>query len=382
MYGVGAENIFVNNSDVEFTKFCKTGPVEPLNQGNKFYVQFAGKRKLSVSKNFVYCSQPLIQLTREVKIGFAGRCRVLISHIKAFIQFQVATVSFPSLSLLGIDFAYVGIMRELIKRGVVENIIITTSDYLSQPLWMRSLQSAKLHMVNYSQNWKPIFYEKNNIDSNNPNLRFIRVDVHWVWTRAFGEYIQKISGASEVRVVGPILWCMPERFEPPLRKLQIAIFDVPAITDENMLELGEISNYFAYENIMKFLKDISLAVQMLKNQFNEDVRVVLKTKREYVKSVYVAKYYDLIEELEKEGVVEVIPSTDNIYKIISSSDLVISYPFTSTNYVADFLQIPSIYYDSTGLIVNHNFADNNSLIKFANNQERLFSAVIKSLGLG
>lgn len=239
-------------------------------------------------------------------------------------------------------------MRELVKRHIVENIIITTSNYSSQPLWMRNLNSVRLHMVSYSQNWKPISYRENEVDSDVPNLRYMRADVHWVWTEAFAEYIQRLCGACEVKVIGPILWQMPQPSKKISTALQIAVFDVPAISDKAMLEYGEISNYFVYENIFKFLQDISLIRQMLKERINLDVQIVLKIKRGYVKSVYQAKYYDLIERLENNGLIKILPPESNIYKIILDSDLVISYPFTSINYVADYLQ--KIQYTMTRLV--------------------------------
>jgi hypothetical protein len=381
LYGVGEESIFACNNDVEFIEYCKSGPITPLNQGKKFYVQLASSRKSAVSNDFRYCPEPLIQATREAKIGFISRWKILISHIQTLFQFQYAIFNLPSLSLLGGDFAYIGIMRELVRMRIVENIIITTSNYSSQPLWMRNLNSIKLHMVSYSQNWKPISYRADQVDSDVPNLRFMRVDVHWVWTGVFAKYIERLCGDCEVKVVGPILWRMPERYQKTSTTLQIAIFDVPAISDKAMLEYGEISNYFTYENILKFLQDVALICHTLKERINLDVKIVLKTKRAYVKSVYQVEYYDLIERLEKNGDINILPPKSNIYKIILDSDLVISYPFTSINYVADYLQKNSIYYDPTGLIVNHNFSDGQSLIKFANTEDELLSIVIKSLGI-
>ena len=61
----------------------------------------------------------------------------------------------------------------------------------------------------------------------------------------------------------------------------------------------------------------------------------------------------------------------NIYSLISSSDLVIAYPFTSPLYIADQLNVPSIYYDPTNSIRNHNFSNDESLITFANNKKLL-----------
>ena len=379
LYGVGEESIFISSSDIRFIEYCKAGPIAPLSSGKKFYIQMAGSRNSTMPNDFSYCPEPLIQATREAKIGFFPRLKLLISHTQALIQYQQAIFRLPFLSLLGGDFAYIGIMRQLIKTRSIDNIIITTSNYSSQPLWMRNLKSVEVHMISYSQNWKPIFYKEDNFDSDVPNLRYMRVNVHWVWTKAFAKYIQGLCSDCEVKVVGPILWSMPKEHKKNSSILRIAIFDVPSLSDEVMREYGEITNYFSYTNVSKFLMDVILMQSKLKKHLNIDVQMVLKTKRAYVKSAYQMKYYELLNKLERDGEIKVLPPEANIYEIISDSDLVISYPFTSINYVADFLKKQSVYYDPTGSIVNHDFSDSQTLIKFINSTEELLSGTIKLL---
>lgn len=47
-------------------------------------------------------------------------------------------------------------------------------------------------------------------------------------------------------------------------------------------------------------------------------------------------------------------NTDHdLYDLIGASDLVISIPYTSINFMADQIGVPSIFYDPTGCLVNN-----------------------------
>ena len=80
-------------------------------------------------------------------------------------------------------------------------------------------------MVWYAQNWKQICYAPDKLTSNRPNLRWIRSDVHWVWTHTFANYLSSLGLGSNFEVVGPIMWYMPEVNTPDPKIPRIVIFD-------------------------------------------------------------------------------------------------------------------------------------------------------------
>lgn len=338
LYGVGEESIFSEGSDSHFIEYCEHGPITCLARESTKYIQLNPKHKSVNPDNFTYCHEPLIQASRELSLGFKNRLKLLLSHLQALAQFHLAVASFPSVSLLGEDFAYLGIMRELVKQGKIDSVVITTSNYSSQPLWMRNLTSIELHMIHYSQNWKPIFYKEDYLNSDVPNLRFMRADIHWVWTHAFAKYIQSLCIKGAIKIIGPILWRIPKVIYKTSSELQITVFDVPSISKDAMLNYGEITNYFNHDNTVKFIQDIILMKKKLKDLYKTEVQIVLKNKRAYVKSAYEYDYYKLIEDLGKNGAIKLLPPETNIFSLILESNLIISYPFTSTNYVADFLK--------------------------------------------
>ncbi|SVD68066.1 uncharacterized protein METZ01_LOCUS420920, partial [marine metagenome] len=118
VFGVGDEAIFFDSNDDRFVNYCRSGPIDPLRNGKKFFIEASSGHVSSVPSNFEYSKYPLIQLLRKTTIGVFGRFKILIKHIKLFWEYLVAVVRLPQLSLLGKDFAYNGIISELDEQGV------------------------------------------------------------------------------------------------------------------------------------------------------------------------------------------------------------------------------------------------------------------------
>lgn len=376
--GVGEESLFKNGSDEQFVTYCRVGPIEPLRSGKRFLVQSVSK---SVSTNplaFVYSRRPLVSLLCETKIGFFGRLRLLVKHIILFFAYHSAVFRLPQLSLLGKDFAYSSISFELDRCGLIESIVLTCGNHPAQPLWTRALLRAKVHMIWYSQAAKQIIYASDKLDAAIPNYRWIRVDAHWVWTHAFAEYLNALIGHTSAVAVGPIVWCMPEITPPAKDAIEIAIFDVSPYSNEIAFAYGEIPNYNHPDNLFSFIQDVISLKSGLERTFHLPVSFRLKTKRWY-NAAYDRAYFDYLEKLRSLGAISLEHHATNVYSLISSSHLVIVYPFSSPAYIADHLSVPSIYYDPTRSILRDDFGDSPSLIKFANSPEALLDAAVSAL---
>jgi len=85
-----------------------------------------------------------------------------------------------------------------------------------------------------------------------------------------------------------------------------------------------------------------------------DFCVVLKLKRHNDKH-YDQSYLNLLKKLENRGWM-IIRSNVNARHLIEKTKLSIHFPFTSTSVIADSINKPSIYYDPTGEIDNHDTA--------------------------
>lgn len=378
VFGIGEESIFNNDSDRQFIDYCRRGPLEPLRRGKRFFIQSSRHRISSEQQEFEYCPRPLIGLLRRSTLGLSGRTELLAKHLGFFMCYVIASTKFPALTLVSRDFAYCSISSLLDDRHMIESIVLTCADYPVQPLWMRSLSNTTVNMIWYSQVARRAVYLVDNVESVVPGFQWIRIDAHWVWTNALAEYLKAHCHDKTVNVVGPIVWQLPEISLPPSDRIEITIFDVSPCSDDVAIACGEISNYFHPDNLFRFMRDVISLKQGISDVFDLPVTLKLKTKRGY-REGYDKAYFDFLERAHAQGDIVMVHHTTNIFSLISSSHLVIVYPFSSPAYLADHLKVPSIYFDPTESIVRQDFSDQPTLIDFANTPEKLLVAAVDAV---
>jgi len=378
VYGVGDEAMFDNGSDQRFLDYIKHGPIKILDGSNHLLVESSFDGQSSSTSKVTYCKKPLISLLGMVKLSFLDRNLLLLSHILLFFSYFFAIIRLPQLSLLGRDFAYSSIFTTLDKKNLISSVIQTCSNYTEQPVWMRGSTYAKIHMIWYAQAWKSIIYKSDYLESVRPNLRWIRVDTHWVWTNSFSNYLKALGLSDDIKVVGPIVWQLPELTSPKSDKLKIGVFDSSPFSDDIALKHGQITNYHHPSKLFSFIRGIVSLKDSLENNFKRPVTYSFKTKRGHTK-LYDKDYFDYLGVLYKACVIDLVDPRVNIYYLISSCHIVIAYPFTSVAYVAESLNIPCVYYDPTDSICDHNFGEKSTGIYFANNLNSLKSVILKVL---
>lgn len=378
VFGVGSESLFKSGSDEQFVSYCKHGPIKPLQDGKRYLVELTGDRPPSSSDELLYARRPHIRLIREADLGTFGRGRLLVKHGILLFSYLTAILRCPPLSLLGRDFAYSQIFFELDRRELIDSVVLTCSNYTSQLLWCRALENAKVHMVWYAQNWRPIGYRSDGVTSDVPNLRWIRVDTHWVWTHTFAEYLRSLIHGAHVEVVGPIVWSLPPEQQPTMGGLTVVIFDVSPFSDEVAIEYGEISNYFCPKNLFNFIKNIVALKSVLEQELGLPICFRLKTKRGQ-KAIYSGEYFSYLRQLDADKIIILEHHSTSLYSLIAESQFVIAYPFTSPVHIADYLGVPSVYYDPTDSILRQDFSEPDSLASFASNPDQLNSIALSAM---
>jgi hypothetical protein len=378
VYGVGEESLFQEGNDHAFVEFCDKGPVAPL-QRVRLLVQSSQPARASSSSRFSYWRNPLTVLIRTTAIGFAARMRLLAVHIALLPRWLLASAQAPELSLLARDFPYTGMVRALDRAGILRDIVCTISSYGSQPLWMRGLSHTKVHMVWYAQNWKPIRWMDEPLDSDIVELPHIAVDAHWVWTHSFAAYLSTLLPKAACHVVGPLLWYLPVSVQRPTDVISISVFDVPPYADAVALAYGEFPNYNHPRNLFAFIRDVLALATRLKAELGVQAVVSLKTKRGY-NAAYDRPYFDHLESLAAQGQIRLRHHSTNLYSMIVDSHLVLAYPFTSPAYVAAHLGVPAIYHDPTGAILRQDFSDLPDGLPFTSSGQALFEEAKALLG--
>lgn len=376
------EDLFRSGSDEEFVEYCRSGPIEPLRTGRRFLIKASDEHVSSSPATHRYCAHPLMTLLQEARLGIAGRTLLLLRHVALLFRYQFAVARSNELSLIAREFPYREVVAALDERGYIDSIVMTCSSWGCQPLWVRSLRNTPVHMVWYSQAWKTSTFD-DGVQSTVPALRWIRANVHWVWTRAFGEYLAELGfGASEIQAVGPILWYLPKNALPDRTDVRIMAFDVPAVTDQVMLEVvGEITNYFHFENLRAFVTDVISLKSPLEKALRRPVSIWMKMKRG-MRPHYALEYFEYVEKLCAEGLLMKASSDENLFALISRSTLVVAYPFTSPAYIAGWLGVPCIYYDPTTSVMRDEFFDSDALFRFARGRAELRAAAFELLQVG
>jgi polysaccharide biosynthesis PFTS motif protein len=378
VYGVGEESIISNNTSDKFISYCKKSKIIPLRTNNNLFIECSSYQKLTNSENYYFCKRPLLNSIRRVRISFSSRMKIFIIHILLILKYSIAAFRSPHILFISKEIAYTGIVKELDKQKKIEAFIFTCSSYLDQPLWTRELVNSKVHMIWYAQAWKPNTYKVDKLESHGPNLPWIRVDTHWVWTNKFAEYLVSLGLQSKFEVVGSILWYLPILKKKTKSHFHISIFDISPFSDEVALEYGQITNYNNPNNLFAFLDNTIEVINNIGKELSVPIEISLKQKRSF-KSIYSKEYYSHVEQLSNKGIIELVNPSANIYEMISSSHVVIAYPFTSPVYVANELNVPSIFYDPTDSICNHNFSDLNSLIDFVSTKKLLHESILSLL---
>jgi len=374
VYGVSAESIIIKNTDDQFVNYCQKSKITPLKTTNNLFIEFRANQKLINHDNFYYCKYPIINAIRNINLGPSVRLRVLINHIILIFQYLVAIIRSPQILLLSKEIAYVSIVTDLDRSKKLEAIVFTCSNYIEQPMWSRELINSAVHMIWYAQAWRPNTYKVDKLESFGPNLPLIKADSHWVWTNKFAEYLTSLGLQAKFEVVGSIMWYFPILKKKNSSHIHITVFDISPYSDEVALDYGQIKNFNNPTNLNAFIDDILSVANRLEKILNISIKLSLKQKRLF-KSVYDKDYYLKLEKLSAKGVISLVQPKDNIYGLISSSDIVIAYPFTSTLYIADELKVPSIFYDPTGLICRHDFSGSQSLIDFVSSKEILYESI-------
>lgn len=369
--------------DSRFTQYCKQGPIIPLSSASRIIVRSKLTPNELTDSQFSYVSQPLAHLVStclQKKHIFLLLCQ----HLYAPILLLRTLLSSPASIVIARDVSYVPVVRWLDKYSLIESVVLTTSAFMSQPLWMKGLsnQRYKLHMVWYSQNFIPKMYVGEQESSNLPSARHMRVDEHWVWTEGFKSYLRNgiKQTCSEVHVVGPILWYFPEKIASLGSEIKVVIFDITPIPDgENAF--GAIKNYYSVATMKKFVQDVVCSCTKIADEYGKDVSILLKHKRKVIAGTRDSGYFDFLSKLEEQYEnFQIIEHQVNLYGLIDESDLSISVPYTSTVIVATTLKKPTIYYDPYGELIPQ--YEKNKLTYFASGNNELSALIRKILNEG
>jgi len=342
----------IDDSDAQFVEFCTRGPVGVLTRASRVIVQRKARPRSQTSPRVVYSVQPLVTLATGQKLWQRIIC--LFAHLSAPLHLLTALVRQPLMVLVSRDVAFVALVRQLDRLGLIEAMIATTSSFSQQPLWAKGMQGQrfKLHMIWYSQNFIPKMYHGDMERQSLPSARHMRVDENWVWTPGFADYLAGLGTGAINHVVGPILWYLAPRHMPePADGIRIAVFDIAPLPD-GAAPFGAARNYYSVRGMKKFVRDIVDIALEIERERGCTVRVLLKHKRLIKAGFHASDYVQWLDELRQATPqFELVDHRSNLYTLLADATFSVTVPYTSTAYVSEALRRPAIYYDFTGELI-------------------------------
>lgn len=368
LIGVGKESLTGPDGDAEFVRYCMEGPITPLRDATMLIVA-ATDRLSSTSDHIAYARFPFLHLAASAGLSLPGFLRFLAGHLGALAAYGYAVIRFPFVATLGRDFAYHAMISRLNREGMLRDVVLSNSAYTAQPLWMVDLPERhfRTHMVWYSMNSVPFVYCWDNVRTDVPNFKYIRVDETWAWTEAFAAYLQSLGISGAFHAVGPILWYLPEISSfSAADRIRVAVFDVTPVRPELEQEFGLFYNYYSAANSKKFLEDVVRAVVVAAG--GRSVDIILKHKRNH-HPIHDPGYIALVEQLERDSNIELADADCNMYTLLQSCHLAIVIPYSSPAFVAASEGVPAIYFDPNEELVPR--YEKSELITFASGRQEL-----------
>ena len=368
----------IQTNDEKFINFCQNGKIEPLKKATSIIIRTNIVPKIQNNTDLItYTNKHPIAYCIQHTLYRRQLLSILIKHFYTLFIFIKSIVISPYSALIGKDIAMINIVKFLNDHNIIASIIITTSAFQSQPIWMNGLinRKFKLHMVWYSQNFIPKVYKGESKPSNLPGAILMNVDEHWVWTNGFAQYLKDIGQKNKINIIGPILWFLKNKTpKTSTKERKIVVFDITPHNISNPFSC--LKDYYSLDLMKRFVSDIVEICEELSSQHTVRLKVLLKHKRP-ISEMHSTEYINFIDRLIKNNQLELLNADVNTFSIIEECLLSISVPYTSTAYVASYLKKPSVYYDPYSDIVP--IFDKNKFIDFASGYKELKNITEKAL---
>jgi polysaccharide biosynthesis PFTS motif protein len=241
--------------------------------------------------------------------------------------------------------------REIVKSSnflfandgvLAKDYLFHNSSHIYRPIWtyFAERKGSRILFYFYSTNFKTLNYDTTNYLQENTWF-LCTWSNYLVWDKYSADFIRNCTSSfsSKIYIVGPIMFgSFFFKYELPKTKY-IVIFDVQPFRESFYCSLGVIHRYYRSEISIKFLMDI---IQVCRSY---DYQIVLKRKRK-VGNLICNKYVTYLESIKNN--IYIADENCDINYLISNAKAVISMPFTSTSIWAEFLDVKTIFYDTTG----------------------------------
>ena len=261
------------------------------------------------------------------------------------------------------------LVRLSTKKELYKLYLFHNSGHILRPLWTYDVEEkgSKIIFYFYSTNVSS-FKVKNKPFIQDFQWQVVSWPNYWVWNKGQADFLKlNVLGQFKITIKGIIPFSVFKK-EIDLSKFKskpiVLIYDVQPINEKYYASLAPSVDFYSSKNMITFLEWIDeLAIK-------HEINIVIKRKREsphisedYCEKLNALKQTHLWDELNPN--IDVIFTCKNLSPIAS-----ISIPYTSTAYISNTYNIPTVYLDPTKML-DPNFKINND-IPLVSSKEELF----------
>ena len=314
-----------------FTNFFKNDNLKIVHNSLDFFKT----NKINISR-YLYLRHPFI-----LKYTYSDYFKIFCSTIRSSFNFNVWNLFFFDEIVRHIFFLNSS------PKYYASKYLFPASSIFYRPIWTYLAEyKFDIDVIYYFYStYDDIFIKTQSYCKNDYSALFS-------WNKIFfwDHYQQKrfseiINRKFHSFVVGPISFTSSIK---PFQNDQdfICVFDIePFSLNSNLI----ISNYCLLDlhqpdYHIKFINDIIDISKPL------GLKVILKPKRLKLDSGFDCSYIDFIKSQERLGNLIIIDPDISPFEVISKAKYVISYPITSTDFIASYLGVKSSIYDHSGRV--------------------------------
>ena len=221
------------------------------------------------------------------------------------------------------------------------------SDYLSRPLWSYLHKNLSTYFYFYSTNYK-------NLKPSMPYFTYGFKNANWpfyyLWSISHLKELQlKKTNSFKYKIISsPISFSDNSHFINKPNTKTISLFNVQPLAKEYLIDysLDHHDYYFNENNLISFYKILISFIE------NLGIKCFIKEKR--LNNRVSNDYINYINHIKKLSFIEYVPEECSTLKVIKSSNLVISIPYSSPSIIAKSLNVKSIYFDPTNKLIANN----------------------------
>ena len=345
----------------------KTGNLFPPNS----LILAKGSTHRRINDHFILTTKLIFNAPRFIELSLKDLIIFYRHQIISLKLFLGLILKEKKVSIIYKDFLTYPYIRLLDHKKVLTAYIKTNSEFNDQEFWLEDKnKNFRFYTLYYSLNTITFKYKDHN-KVENFQYRISYIEEAFTWSKTHEDWIKRLGGKKIIRVPPILFYKKPGTITPGLP--YVILFDV---TPYNPFYLKSIfydysNNYYSEENCLAFVKD---AIESIK-KLSPGVRIALKRKRRpHLNNI--SRYFDFLDSLEKDGSITLLDPDLSAEELIKGAALVISAPYTSTNSIASYHNIPSIYYDSSSKLDPAGFFDENK-IDFAQTKEELETKISK-----